>query len=117
MTTSFGVNITANDIYLGADGNLVVNTGQLAVESACQNVSQFRLGEAVLQTGMGLPMMQTIFSGTPNPAAYENALRTNLEAVDGVVQVTVINLNATGNTFSYTATIESAYGQTFQLNG
>ena len=114
--TSFGLN-SIGDIYINSAGLLDVESGQTAVMDACQNVSQFRLGEAVLQTGMGLPMMETIFSGIPNPVAYENALRTNLEAVPGVVQVTVINLKATGNTFSYSATIETAYGQTFTLNG
>lgn len=116
MTQSIGIN-ASNDMFIGADGNLVIRTGELAVEDACKNASQMRLGEAVLQTGLGLPMFESIFNGIPKPAIYENALRQTLEAVDGVIKVTVLEIIARKNTFAYTATIESVYGKTFTMNG
>lgn len=116
MTQTFGSN-PVNDIYIGAGGNLVIDRGQKAVEDACATASKTRLGECILQTGVGLPMFQAIFNGVPLPAVYENALRNTLAAVDGVSKVTVLDLVAAKNTFSYIATIETIYGQTFNMNG
>lgn len=94
-----------------------MDTGQSAVEDACSNVSKMRLGEAVLQTGLGLPMFEALFNGIPNPAIYENALRVALENVDGVVSVNVIELSQVNHSFNYSATIETEFGNTFTLNG
>jgi len=117
MTQTFATSASDNDLYIGADGNLAIATGQLAVEDACKTISQMRLGEAVLQTSLGMPMFQAIFTGVPMPAVYENALRTTLAGVEGVDKVTVVNPTLANNTFSYTVEIESVYGQTFLLNG
>lgn len=116
MTTTFGTN-ASNDLYIAGDGNMVVDTGQQAVEDACATASKMRLGEGVLQTTAGMPIFQALFNGVPNPALYENALRTNLQAISGVANVTVIALVPEKNTFSYTAVIESIYGKEFILNG
>ena len=116
MTQTFGTN-AINDIYTGSNGNLVVDTGQQAVEDACATISKMRLGEALFQTQLGLPMFQAIFNGVPNIATYENALRTTLAGVEGVAKVTVLQLSPVKNTFAYSATIESIYGKTFTMNG
>lgn len=116
MTQTFATNAN-NDIFINDSGLLQVDNGQMAVEDACATASKVRLGECVLQTGIGMPMFQAIFAGIPNPAVYENALRTTLEAVQGVISVTVIALTAQKNTFSYAATIKSEYGKEFTLNG
>ena len=115
MTQSFGLN-SSNDIYINAAGNLQIDTGINAVEDACKNVSLLQLGEAILQTTLGMPTFQTVWNGTPNIAIYENYLRQALQSVDGVVAINSLTSNVSKNVYSYSATIETLYGSLY-LNG
>lgn len=121
MTQSFGVN-ASNDLYIGANGNLVILQGQSAVEVACANVSRASLGEEVLSVGNGLPFFQAVFNGVPNLAVFENYLRTALLSVDGVLAVTNLTTRVgkndlEKNTLFYIATIENVYGLAFEISG
>lgn len=115
MTQTLGTNEN-NDIYLGPTGNLVVDNGQQAVEDACQTAAQLQLGEAVLQTQLGIPNFQTVWVGVPNIAIFEAYLRRALLGVNGVIAVTALTVSVADNVLKYTATIQSVYGELF-LNG
>lgn len=119
MTQTFGANAN-NDIYIGANGNLVILQGQLAVSAACASTSKAALGEEVLSVKSGIPFFQAIFVGVPNLALFENYLRSALEAVDGVVAVTNLSTaldKVNGKTIlRYTATIENEFGLKFQIS-
>lgn len=115
MTQTLGTNAN-NDIYLGPTGNLVVDNGQKAVEDACQTAAQLQLGEAVLQTQLGMPNFQTIWVGVPNVAIWEAYLRRTFLSVNGVLAVTALVVTVADNVLAYTATIQSVYGEIF-LNG
>ena len=112
MTQSLGMN-AAGDIYINAAGSLQIDTGPQAVTDACKNVSLMQLGEAIYQTNLGMPTFQTVFNGTPNVAIYEAYLRTALENVEGVVNVTSLMATVDHNVFSYQAQIETIYGNLF----
>ena len=117
MTQTFGTN-AENDIYIGANGNLVVLQGEAAVEGACATASKASLGEEVLATTSGVPFFQAAFTGVPNLQAFNNGLLQALKQVDGVVAVSKltssIGKDADGrNALNYSATIESQYGITF----
>lgn len=107
-----------NDLYVGVDGNLVVagltleNNDQLnAVLYSCQNISRSVLGEMVLQVNRGLPNFQTIWNGNPDIAQWEIALRTALLSVDGVIEISEIDVVITGDVLNYAATIITNFGQ------
>lgn len=121
MTQTLGVNAN-NDIYIGANGNLVVLQGEAAVGAACLSTSKASLGEEVFAQNSGLPFFQAVFVGVPNLATYENALLTALLAVDGVVGVSnltsSLSKNQQGRTvLNYSVTIENEYGLLFQASG
>lgn len=115
MTQTIGTN-SANDVYLGPDGNIVLLSGIEAVAAACATASKLQLGEAVLQSGLGLPNFQTIWVGSPDYAIWESYLQTTLLGVLGVKQVNSITLSAKNNVLSYTAEIETIFGVTV-ING
>lgn len=116
MVQTFGTD-SNNDIYIGRDGNLVVDTGLAAVMQACRNVSLAQLGEEVLTTKNGIPNFQTVWTEPTNYALFQNYLRQNLLAVPGVLEVTDIQITPDGHTLKYTATIRTIYGTTELTNG
>lgn len=116
MTQSFGLNRN-NDIYIGSDGNLVIENGEQAVLNACANVAKASLGEEVLSINNGVPYFQAAWSGAPNIAVFESYLRNAFLSVDGVVQVVSLSTSIANNTLSYIAQIESVYGTTFTTQG
>lgn len=119
MTQTFGANQN-NDIYIGANGNLVVLQKQAAVSAACASTSKASLGEEVLSINSGLPFFQAVFVGVPNLSLFENYLRTALEKVDGVIAVTNLSVSldkVNGKSIlNYTATIENEYGLKFVIS-
>jgi hypothetical protein len=119
MTKTFATNAN-NDLYIGKDGNLVIQTGLLAVRDACSTAAKAQLGEMVLDTTRGIPNFQTVWIGAPNIPQFEAALRSTLEAVADVVRVVSLNSSISNGTLTYTAVILTTYGQTFisgLLNG
>lgn len=111
MTQTLGTNV-ANDIYLGANGNIVILSGILGVEGACQTAAYAQLGEMVLSVNRGIPNFQVVWVGSPNLAIFEAALRTTLENVDGVQTVKKLTLSVANNELSYEADIVTDFGPT-----
>ncbi len=116
MTTTFGTTADGNDLYLGNNGNIVVLSGQDAVKAACETATKAQLGEMVLATGLGIPNFQAVWVGSPNLARFENALRTTISNVIGVLEVTALTISTANNTLSYQATISTEFGKV-DLNG
>lgn len=110
MTQTIATNAN-NDIFLAPTGNLVIDSGQAAVEAACQTAAQMQLGEAVLQTQLGIPNFQTVWVGVPNVAIWEASLRQTLLAVQGVLAVKALTVTVADNVLNYSATIQSIYGE------
>lgn len=116
MVQTFGTNAN-NDIYLGADGNLVVLTGVDAIAAACVTACLAQLGECVLQTGIGLPNFGSVWVGVPDYAIWQSYLQNTLLSVEGVTQVQSISLKAINNVLNFTAEISTIYGPTTISNG
>ena len=115
MTQTFGVNGN-NDIYLNADGNIVVLSGIEAVAGACKTISQSQLGEMVYAKTQGLPNFESVWVGVPNLRLWQSYLQNSLQNVSGVQEVTDISYVAASNKLSYTATITTQFGTT-QITG
>lgn len=115
MTLTLGLN-SSNDIYLGADGNLVLLSGIEAVAGACKTIAQSQLGEMVLTITQGLPNFGAVWVGVPNLRLWQSYLRTSLQNVSGVIQINDLSLTMEDGILSYQAPIETEFGTT-QING
>lgn len=105
-----------NDIFIGPDGNLSISTGLQGVLQACATATKAQLGEMCLATTSGIPNFQTVWVGSPNLAIWQKYLRTTIENVEGVIEVTELDVSVANNILSYTATIRSIYGPG-EING
>lgn len=115
MTQTLGTD-SNNDLYLGEGKNIAVLSGLPAIIAACETASKAQLGEMVLADQSGIPNFQTVWIGSPNYALFTSYLQRTLLSVEGVVDVTGIELNNRNNILSYTATIKTAFGSV-NLNG
>lgn len=111
MTLALGLNAN-NDLYVTPNGTLAIVTGIAAVAQTCLTATKAQMGEMVLNTTSGIPNFQDVWNGVPNLAQWQAALQNTLQNVPGVVKVVSVTTGASGSTLSYTAVIETIYGQT-----
>lgn len=109
MTRTFAVDDN-NDLFLAAGGNLAIVSDLDAVLLVCAAVARTLLGEMVLAVDRGLPYFEDVFTGQPNAANFEAALRSALLAVDGVTQISSLTITQAENDLNYTAQIVTIYG-------
>lgn len=117
MTTTLALSADTHDLYLDSSGNIAIITGLPAVEQCCETASLLQLGEAVLETGLGIPNFEAIWIGSPNYSLWQSYLITALQGVIGVNEVVSVTYSAESNVLSYTATIASQYGQAEIIGG
>lgn len=109
MTRTFAVD-ARNDLFLAPGGNLAIVVDLDAVLMICAAKARTLLGEMVLAVDKGIPYFQSVFTGQPNPATFEAALRDALLSVDGVTQISSLAITQTGNELNYVASIVTIYG-------
>lgn len=100
-----------NDLYVAPNGLLSVSTDLAALAQTCEQVVKTMMGELILQTDQGIPNFQVVWSGAPNLAQAENALREALLGVEGVTNVPLLSAFVENNVLIYNATIETIYGE------
>ena len=110
MTMTFGVNEN-NDIFINSSGNLDIQTGIEATLQACAQISKAQLGEMIYEAEAGIPNFQVVWVGVPNLSQFEAYLRTALLSVEGVSNILNLTTNISNNVLSYTAVIQTIYGQ------
>lgn len=115
MTRTFATN-GSNDLFLGADGNLVLLAGLPAVMAACASVARSQLREMVLAQQAGIPNFQTAWIGSPNLAIWKQYLRKQLENVSGVIEVVSLTASVSKGILAYSATIRTEFGED-SING
>lgn len=109
MTQSFAVDQN-NDLFIGPNGSLAINSGLAAVSQNAAHAAKTILGEMVLATDKGIPYFEAVWTGSPNLPQFEAALRAAILAVDGVTKVDALTITQTGNTLNYAADIVTVYG-------
>lgn len=107
---------SANDIYVGADGNLATVRGLQAVLQDCEHAMKAQLGEMVLATNKGLPTMDTVWLQQRLPQ-FNAAARRTLRAISGVKDVAAFVSAVEGNALVYRAVISTEYGTGIVTNG
>jgi hypothetical protein len=110
MASIFAVN-AKNDIFIGPNRQLVINRTLQAVLQTCEHAIKAQLGEMIYSITRGMPNFQVLWVGNPNFAQYEAALQKAIRAVAGVNSVLDLEISVENNVFSYTAVIETIYGQ------
>ena len=109
MTRSFG--LKKADIYLDASGHLAVMTALDACMQNCQTAMLAVQGEMMYAADEGMPY-STVAWENYRPQLFEAAARSVLLQVEDVVGIISFTQSLTGNTLSYTATINTIYGTT-----
>jgi hypothetical protein len=110
MSRSFGVDEN-NDIFIAPDGRLSVVVDLQSILETCAHAVKAQLGEMVLAVDQGVPNFQTIWNGAPNVVQFESYVRRALLSVDGVLEVTELDTDATTSVLKYTATIRTTFGE------
>lgn len=64
----------------------------------------------------GIPYFSTVFTDPPNIELFQNAVVQALQNVEDVTQVKSFEYSVNGGTLSYTAEIQTTYGD-MTLNG
>lgn len=105
-----------NDIHFDDYGKLAIATGQDAVMQACEHAVKAQLGEMMYAADEGMPNFKVIWNGQPNIPQFIAALKRRIEGVTGVIQASDITASASNNVLTYSATIQTIYGEAY-LNG
>lgn len=123
VSSSNNVIAGLNDIYLDVEGNIAIagktqeTQDQIqAVLQCCKTAALAQLGEMVLHTDLGIPNLDLIWNGSPNIVQWESVLRSTFLSVEGVQEVLSLSARQSGRVLSYSATIQTIYGQG-ALNG
>ena len=115
MTKVFKVD-SNNDLYIAPNGSLAIGTELDAVMQACEHAVKAQLGEMMYRADEGMPNFQAIWNGQPNIPQFIAALKKRIEGVEGVIEATNTQAQASDNVLTYSATIKSIYGEAY-LNG
>ena len=105
-----------NDIYLDEFGNLATVNGLAAVAQVCRNTVLTTYGELIYDVDGGIPYFSTVFTDSPNIELFQNAVVQALQGVEGVTLVKSFEYSVNNGTLSYTAEIQTTYGDMI-LNG
>ncbi len=126
LTLSANVNgtisgVAYNDMYVDAFGNIAVSYDQQAILEECSQAAKTQLGEMVLNTDIGIPYRETMWTGTPNTQQFNAAITNALLSVQGVLEVVSLitsqgGENESPNTYNFTAIVRTTFG-TGVVNG
>jgi hypothetical protein len=97
-----------NDIYLGANGNLVVATGVTAVQQDCEHALKAQLGEMIYNPRGGMPTFYDVWQ-SQNFIRWNAVARATLANISGVFKVVSLSISVNDGTFSYVAQIQTTY--------
>src|SRR5882757_3523850 len=111
MTKTFGVNEN-NDLYIGTDGNLIIDSGITAIEESCQSAVQAQAGEMTLAVNAGMPNFQAIWVGVPNVSQFQAALRKVISIIPGVIRILDLRTNVSKDILAYQLVLLTTEGQT-----
>jgi hypothetical protein len=97
-----------NDLYIGADGNLVMLSEVDACADCCSTAVKAQRNEMIYDMDNGMPTRQTAWDDF-NPAQFEAAARAIILGITGVTDIQSFVITVTANELSYTAEILTIY--------
>ena len=99
-----------NDIHI-SNGSIVMSDGLRALAYTAEQNVKTLLGELVFDTTAGVDYFGVAWNGKPNVTQLENYIRTQILNTDGVTNIQSLTVFAQSDNFSYTAVIETIYGE------
>lgn len=104
------------DLFLPDGRNLVVISGESAVEQGVRQRTKMRLQENTFNLSEGVDYMGSIFSPQPNFDNARKSLSAAILSCPDVISIEELIINISNNAFSYTAQIITIYGSA-EING
>lgn len=102
---------SSEDFALDAAGNLAVISGPDAILQTSRQYVRARRGEMIHNMDQGVPYDPIVWSGAPNIAQFEAAIRTRLLQMPEVTGVQSLVASLDGNILGYTAVISTETGE------
>lgn len=97
------------DLFLDTQRNLAIVTDKECVKQDCLLASQMFSGEFPYDTTRGVQYFETLFNAK-NPYAFEASLRSELEQVPNVTNITSFRMLQITDVLQYEASIETTFG-------
>lgn len=105
-----------NDIFLDSKGNLALKTEIEAIGNVSVNAVKTLRGEMSLDTTIGVPYFDTIFSTPPEIELFQAYVTDTLNRLDGVNRLTAYTYEQNNGFYSYKAKLDTIYGEVI-ING
>lgn len=107
-----------NDIYLDSEGNLALCKDIEAVKTAVSCATKTNYGEIVLNTRLGIPYFETIFTAHPDIELWKSYMKEAILSVPKVLGIVAFKTNEyrKDKVLKYAVVINTEYG-TEEING
>lgn len=107
-----------NDIYLDKYKNLALVQDIEAVKTSVSCATKTNYGEIVLDTRLGIPYFETIFTAHPDIELWKNYMKEAILSVPKVIGISYFKTDVDNSKglLTYAAIINTEYGQE-EING
>lgn len=116
--TGIALDETTNDIYLDNEGNLALCKDIEAVKTAVSCATKTNYGEIVLNTRLGIPYFETIFTAHPDIELWKSYMKKAILSIPKVLGIVAFKTNEyrKDKVLKYVAVINTEFGEA-EING
>lgn len=116
--TGIALDETTNDIYLDESGNLALCKDIEAVKTSVSCATKTNYGEIVLNTRLGIPYFETIFTAHPDIELWKSYMKEAILSVPKVLGIVAFKtyIDYQKSLLKYTIVINTEFGQG-EING
>ena len=116
--TGIALDETTNDIYLDNEGNLALCKDIEAVKTAVSCATKTNYGEIVLNTRLGIPYFETIFTAHPDIELWKSYMKEAILSIPKVLGISYFKtyIDYKKSLLKYAVVINTEYG-TEEING
>lgn len=107
-----------NDIYIDSNGNLVLCKDIEAVKTAVSCATKTNYGEVILNTNLGIPYFETIFTAHPDIELWKSYMKETILRIPKVLGIIAFKtyIDYQKSLLRYAVVINTEYG-TEEING
>lgn len=107
-----------HDIYLDKEGNLALCKDIEAVKTSVDCATKTNYGEIVLNTRLGIPFFETIFTAHPDIDLWMNFMKQAILSIPKVLGIIAFKTNEyrKDKVLKYAVVINTEYGEA-EING
>lgn len=100
------------DIFASTNNQIRILEGILAVSQVVKSRMEAQRGEMIYAVNDGMPLDETVWSGTPNLQQFEFFARQIILGVPDVIGIQTFEAEIIGDVLTYTANITTSFGET-----